>query len=72
MDIGLSFWIIAIIDAAALRSVYSGKPNKARDAWIGSAERSTWITPAIPDPSTWDDVRLRTQAEGAALVRERS
>jgi hypothetical protein len=52
--------------------VYSGKPNKARDAWIGSAERSTWITPAIPDPSTWDDVRLRTQAEGAALVRERS
>ena len=68
----LSWWLIAIIDAATRRSSYQNKLDAGHETWIESADRSSWITPAIPDASTWLDYRLSTQAEGAKTVRERA
>jgi hypothetical protein len=69
--VSLSWLLVAIIDAFVLRSSYKDKPIGVRDTWLRSAERSEWIAPMIPDPSTRNDSPFRTQAEGASFIRER-
>jgi hypothetical protein len=66
-----AWWIIAIVDASASRSMYLERPNPVREAWQRSGERSRWFSLAIPDPRTWLGARLRTQADGAKTVGER-
>jgi len=68
---GLSWWLIAIVDASVARSSYAVKPDKVRSAWLQCAERSRWFSRVVPDPRTWIDARLRTQADGSKMVRER-
>ena len=66
---GLSFWIIAIVDASVLRSSYKDKPIGVRADWLASSDRSSWIAPTIPDPTTWIEAQNNTHAEGARIVR---
>jgi hypothetical protein len=69
MDVGLSFWIVAIVDASVLRSSYKDKPIGVCADWLASSDRSSWIAPTIPDPTTWAEAQINTHAEGARIVR---